>query len=272
MTSEENIKHWAEKAEVSIEESRAYFEKLKGAEEEEEDLLRKIFSRVELPVLELGAGKGEFTREILDKYAGPETKVYAVERLKPVADQLSKNIDDPRLEVFASDSTNLPLDDDSVGLVITRVALHDYVSEEGDVTDALKDSIRVLAPGGMFLVYDKITDGYEDCEKETAEGRMECINKEIAAIEGKKCWGLHPSEDYVNLFEELGLKNVDWRIFETPAAPGYATAIQKLLEEVRPIYVERWGKKMNRLVDELLEDVKSMPPGNLNMMLIWGEK
>ena len=77
------------------------------------------------------------------------------------------------MEVLVSDSTDLPLQDNSVGLVISRVALHDFVSDDGDLVGALKDCVRVLAPGGIFFIYDKIKDGLSSVET----GYFACTDK-----------------------------------------------------------------------------------------------
>ncbi len=109
-----------------------------------------------------------------------------MERLEAAAKNLAASIADPRLEVLNSDSASLPLPDGSVGLVVSRAALHDFVSDDGDVTKALRDCVRVLAPGSVFLIYDKVADGFGEVERESAEGRMEKINVELAALEGRR--------------------------------------------------------------------------------------
>jgi hypothetical protein len=156
--------------------------------------------------------------------------------------------------------------------VISSCVLHDFVSDDGDVVKALKDSIRVLASGGIYLIYDKITDGYDDHETESAEGRSERLNVELACLEGKKCWGLHESKDYEKLLQGLGLRNISSKKFITPAAPGYNLDVAKWMSESRPEKVKRWGAAVNKILDDLISDMKKTPPESLDRLVIWGEK
>lgn len=253
-------------------EARDYLAGLEAYNAEEERLLGEAFGPVSLPVVELGAGQGEFTRELLDKYLKPGQKLYAVERLDTAAKKLAESITDPRLEVVNSDSTALPLPDGSAGLVVSRAALHDFVSVDGDVARALRDCIRVLAPGGVFLVYDKVTDGFSDAERESAEGRMERMNMELAALEGKKCWGLHRSGDYRLLLESLGLRAAGLELLDTPDFPAYVSMMRKTIDGRRESYVKRWGEGVNDILDRLYRDFERLPPRALPMIIIWATK
>lgn len=272
MIKQEEIIEFAKQAGITEEESRQYFLKEEALELEEEKALKPLFEKLVLPAVELGAGMGDFTEELLKKYVKPSGKLYAVERLDTTAAKLKERFQDPRLEVLQSDSTQLPLPDGSAGLVISRMALHDFVSEDGDVARALADCIRVLAPGGVFVVYDKIKDGFAEVEAQSAEGRMERMNVQLAEIEGKVCWGLHLLEDYIALLVKLGLKDIRSSGLDVPDTPGYAGIMSKTLEERRPAYIKRWGPEAGKLIDSVLEDFQKIPPKALPRMIIWGSK
>ncbi|MBU1356065.1 MAG: class I SAM-dependent methyltransferase [Candidatus Edwardsbacteria bacterium] len=269
---EKEILVWAEASGISVEQAKEYLKKLEPLDKIEANTLRKVFSGVSGPVLELSAGRGEFTRQLLEKYIHPDGKLYTTERLSEVAEKLIKEIPDKRLEVLVSDSSKLPLPNGSVGLVISRAALHDFVSDDGDVVRALNDCVRVLAPGGIFVIYDKIKDGYKDVETESAEGRMERMNVELASLESKLCWGLHYLKDYVRLMEEMGFKDIQTTILEMPDQPGYIKYMTGNLNQRRPAYVKRWGEKVNVLLDSLYADFQKTHPRALSMALIWGQK
>jgi len=269
---EKEILAWAEASGISVELAKEYLKKLEPLDKTEDDILREVFSGVAGPVLELSAGRGEFTRQLLEKHIQPEGKLYTTERLPEVAEKLTAGIKDKRLEVLVSDSSTLPLPDGSAGLVISRAALHDFVSDDGDVVKALKDCVRVLVPGGTFVIYDKIKDGYKDVETESAEGRMERMNVELAALEGKVCWGLHYLKDYVRLMEEMGFKDIQTTILEMPDQPGYIKYMTGNMNQRRPAYVKRWGEKVNAILDSLAADFQKTPPRALSMAFIWGRK
>ncbi|MRR10055.1 class I SAM-dependent methyltransferase, partial [bacterium] len=151
---EDKAREFAGQHHVPVEEARSYLGQMEALDQAERQCLSSIFAAVDGPVVELGAGAGEFTRELLERYLKPGQRLYALERLATVAQKLGEAIDDDRLEVLVSDSRRVPLPDGAAALVVSRVALHDFVSDDGDIAAALADSVRMLAPGGVFLVYD----------------------------------------------------------------------------------------------------------------------
>lgn len=269
---EKEIAQWAEASGITIDEAKEYLKKLEPLDARENEILSEVFAKVSGPVVELSAGRGEFTRQLLEKYIKLDGKLYTTERLPEVAQKLSEEIKDKRLEVLVSDSSKLPLPDGAAGLVISRAALHDFVSEDGDVVKALKDCVRVLAPGGIFVIYDKIKDGYTKVEAESAEGRMERMNAELAALEGKVCWGLHYLKDYIGLMEQMGFADIQISVLVMPDQPGYVKYMNGNLDQRRPAYVKRWGEKVNALLDSLYADFQKTPPKALSMAFIWGKK
>jgi ubiquinone/menaquinone biosynthesis C-methylase UbiE len=146
---EQQVERLVKEHGLEAEAARSYLSAADEYNAEEGRILGGVFAGVDGPVVELGAGRGEFTRELLDNYLKPGQRLYAVERLDTAADKLREAITDERLEVINSDSSRLPLPDSSAGLVVSRAALHDFVSDDGDVAAALRDCVRVLAPGGV---------------------------------------------------------------------------------------------------------------------------
>jgi SAM-dependent methyltransferase len=263
---------FAEHYGVSLTEASDYLAKVADFDKEEQDCLSEIFAVAEGPVIELGAGQGEFTAELLERYIKPGQKLYAVERLETAAAKLREAIADPRLEVLNSDSTSLPLPDGTAGLVVSRAALHDFVSDDGDAVKALRGCVRALAPGGTFLVYDKVTDGFGKVERESAEGRMERINVQLASLEGKRCWGLHGMTDYVSLLTELGLRGIQHKMLARPDMPGYVGHIRRNLEQARPRYIARWGDGVNEILDSFAREIEGIPNRALPLAMVWGRK
>jgi SAM-dependent methyltransferase len=271
-TVEDRAREFAGQYNVPVDEARSYLEQIDVLDRAEQQRLAGIFAAVQGPVVELGAGLGEFTQELLDRYIKPGRKLYALERLETIAQKLREKITDGRLEVLTSDSRSIPLPDGAAAAVISRVALHDFVSADGDVAGALRDCVRVLAPGGVFLVYDKIIDGFADVERESAEGRMERVNVELAGLEGKQCWGLHRLADYGDLLRQLGLDDIKHEVLRRPDMPGYIANIRKSLEQARPSYVTRWGPGVNAVLDSLYADLDRTPNKALPLAIVWGVK
>jgi hypothetical protein len=140
------------------------------------------------------------------------------------------------------------------------------------VAGALRDCARVLAPGGLFLVYDKIIDGFSIVEQESAEGRMERINVELAGLEGKQCWGLHRLADYIALLGQLGMRDIEQKILKLPDMPGYVAHMRAAVEKARPGYLKRWGDGVNPILDRLSRDWETTPNRALPLAIIWGRK
>ena len=277
--SEPIVKSEAPKAEefaehygVPVDEARQYLKQVEALDQVEQQCLAGIFKQVQGPVVELGAGDGEFTQELLERYLKPGQKLYALERLGSVARKLKEKISDDRLEVLSSDSQMIPLPDGAAAMVLSRVALHDFVSADGDIAAALRDCVRVLAPGGIFLVYDKIIDGFTDVERESAEGRMERINVQLAQLEGKQCWGLHRLADYFDLLRLLGLGGIKHEVLQRPDMPGYVAQLNKGLEQARPSYIKRWGDGVNAVLDSFAAEVTAIPNRALPLAIVWGVK
>jgi len=174
--------------------------------------------------------------------------------------------------VLVSDSRRVPLPDGAAALVISRVALHDFVSDDGDIAAALRDCVRVLMPGGVFLVYDKVTDGFADVERESAEGRMERINVQLAALEGKRCWGLHRLRHYHELLLRLGLDGIRHEVLPRPDRPGYVADLKRRLDQARPGYVKSWGEGVHAVLDSFLAEVDGLPNRALPLAMVWGRK
>lgn len=267
-TAEEFAEHYG----IPLPEARDYLAGLDDYNREEEHLLGEAFGPVTRQVVELGAGQGEFTKELLEKYLKPGQRLYAVERLDTAAAKLRESIADERLEVVNSDSSRLPLPDGTAGLVVSRAALHDFVSEDGDVARALADCVRVLAPGGVFLVYDKVTDGFGEVEKDSADGRMERMNVELATLEGKRCWGLHRSADYRILLGQLGMEDMSLSVLRTPDFPAYVRMMLSGIEGRKEAYVRRWGPGAADVVEATVRDMAALPPRALPMVIAWGRK
>jgi phospholipid N-methyltransferase len=102
-------------------------------------------------VVEMGAGTGPYTREIV-KRIGPQTRFLAFEIDPVLAEGLQRELDDPRLEVIADSAEKLAtyLDGDRADVVVSAVP---FTSVPEKVRHGLLNAAREnLAPGGTMLV------------------------------------------------------------------------------------------------------------------------
>lgn len=95
-------------------------------------------------VLDLGAGTGKLTRDLVPRFA----RVIAVEPDDAMRAVLEEFV--PGAEALAGSAQAIPLPDDSVDAVFTAEAFHWYASEE-----AVAEIVRVLKPrGGLVILWN----------------------------------------------------------------------------------------------------------------------
>ena len=102
-------------------------------------------------VVEYGAGTGVYTIGVAE--ALPEGRVLAVEALPRLAEMLREKIA-PELagtiEIVETDANIVPLADGSAD----RVVMVDVLHHLHDQPEALAEVVRLLRPGGLFVVLD----------------------------------------------------------------------------------------------------------------------
>ena len=102
-------------------------------------------------VVELGAGTGVYTREILDRVA-PDARVVAFERDPRLAQLLTERWHDPRLQVRCDSAENLLdyLKDDRADVIVSGLP---FTSLESEVRRRILDQlVQALRPEGVALV------------------------------------------------------------------------------------------------------------------------
>ena len=102
-------------------------------------------------VLDLAAGTGKLTRQLVPRFA----RVIAVEPLGGMRAQLERVV--PGAEALVGTAESIPLDDDSVDAVFVAEAFHWFATSA-----ALDEIARVLRPGGTLAVLFNERDGELD--------------------------------------------------------------------------------------------------------------
>jgi phospholipid N-methyltransferase len=102
-------------------------------------------------VVELGAGTGPHTREILRRL-GPDAELLAFELDAALARALERELTDPRLRVIADSATNLAAHLDGRRPEVIVSALPFTSLPAGVRRDALRAARAALADGGVMLV------------------------------------------------------------------------------------------------------------------------
>jgi SAM-dependent methyltransferase len=99
-------------------------------------------------VLDLAAGTGKLTRQLVRRFA----RVVAVEPLDEMRAVLERVV--PEAEALAGTATAIPLADASVDGVFVGQAFHWFGTDE-----AVREIARVLRPGGVLAILFNQTDG-----------------------------------------------------------------------------------------------------------------
>ena len=102
-------------------------------------------------VVDYGAGTGIYTIAVAE--AVPDGKVFAVEALPQLVEVLRAKITPElagRLCIVETGDNVVPVDDDEADRVVMVDVLHHLY----DQPEALEEVVRVLKPGGLFVVLD----------------------------------------------------------------------------------------------------------------------
>jgi len=104
--------------------------------------------RADAVVLDLAAGTGKLTRQLVRRFE----RVVAVEPLAGMRAVLQLVV--PEAEALPGTATNIPIGDDAVDAVFVGEAFHWFGNE-----DAVREIARVLRPGGTLAIFFNQADG-----------------------------------------------------------------------------------------------------------------
>jgi ubiquinone/menaquinone biosynthesis C-methylase UbiE len=164
----------------------------------------------QLKFLEIGVGTGRATRFVHMTY--PKARIVACDLSDPYLKKAQEQLQDlPRIDFVYSDGASLPFQDESFDAVYSVFLFHELPSEVRH--KVLRDSFRVLKPGGFLGLVDSIQkndnpnfnwaleqfpkDFHEPYFKNYIDSRMEAYLQEYP-LEGvsteigflsKVCWG-----------------------------------------------------------------------------------
>lgn len=107
--------------------------------------LDRFIKKIDLTILDLGAGDGYLTDYLAEKF--PQAKIYAVDNSKFMLSNIDKR---ENIIYINAESDNLPLENDSVDLVISLATFHHINKKE----ETFKEIQRILLDDGIFIIAD----------------------------------------------------------------------------------------------------------------------
>jgi len=124
-----------------------------------EELLDRVVGELRLgpdaEVLDLGAGTGKLTRSLVPRFA----RVLAVEPDNAMRHVLEEVV--PAAEALAGNAEVIPLPDSSIDAVFSAEAFHWFATDP-----AVAEILRVLRPGGAFVIFWNYPLKYEEMGEE----------------------------------------------------------------------------------------------------------
>lgn len=121
----------------------------------ERDVYRELLPLADARVAELGCGRAELTRAIAEEFPTAQIVALEVDTI-----QHARNLaitDLPNVRFVAGGAEAIPLDDDSVDLVLMFKSLHHVPTDLLDA--ALEEVRRVLVPGGLAYISEPVFAG-----------------------------------------------------------------------------------------------------------------
>jgi arsenite methyltransferase len=146
-------------------------------------------------VLDLGSGGG-IDVLLSARRVGPSGKAYGLDmtdEMLALARENQKKAGIENAEFLKGEIENIPLPDDSVDVIISNCV----VNLSGDKDRVMRESYRVLKPGGRFAVSDVVVDGeVPDEVRKSVELWIGCIA------------GALRRDEYVSKLEKAGFENI----------------------------------------------------------------
>ncbi|MHC1597336.1 MAG: class I SAM-dependent methyltransferase [Methermicoccaceae archaeon] len=135
-------------------------------------------------ILEFGCGSGTYTIPLAE-IAGSKGKIYALDKDEIVLKKLKKKIEDRGLKnvkiLHTKGGGSIPLNDESVEIVILYDVFHDFYFPQGSDRRKLLDEIhRVLRPEGFLSVWPKHME--RDAEGEIEDANFVLMEKHVGEL------------------------------------------------------------------------------------------
>lgn len=202
-------------------------------------------------ILEVGCGDGSILRHLADAQPRAE-RLVGVDVKDPSLHVSADLLNKPKFEWITAPGHELPFEDGSFDLVVIAHVLHHLEPHRIDAT--LAEMLRVLRPGGMFLIYEMFRDGQSDSQ--ISHVRYHHWIAEIDRLTGVSHHPTFQRSELLRIVGSLGLDDLRIEEFneenDDPLEPGVIEEkfrkIATLLETIRPLPD---FDRMNREAEEI---------------------
>jgi len=177
-----------------------------GGEDATKELLEMCALTPDNRVLDVGCGSGHTTCEIAKEYGSKVTGIDISEIMVAKAEQRAQRMGlEDLVEFRVADVFKLPFDDNSFDVALFESVLTPL---PGDKHDALRETVRVIRPGGLVAVNESLI-------RSTAPEEFIGLAEEHPAM-----YGIFTPESLRALLEESGLEIVEMSEVRSSGVPS----------------------------------------------------
>jgi len=194
------------------------------------DLVARLDLREKAVVLELACGTGIVTRRLRDRL-GPKVRLVATDLNEAMLNYAAREFDSANaVEWKQADATELPFADQSFDAVMCQFGLMFFPDKE----KALRETYRVLKPGGCFLF--NVWDAIEQNDlPHIAHAIISKFFDDNPPDFYEVPFSLHDPEIIRSLLSGAGFKEIQVSLLPLPAISQSAQAVAKGLVHGNPV-------------------------------------
>jgi ubiquinone/menaquinone biosynthesis C-methylase UbiE len=140
-----------------------------------------------------------------------------------------------RVGLIGADLSFLPFSNETFDAFVSESTFHELQIGLDDALHSLMEIVRVLKSGGKLIIIDKLAADRKDLAEYQLELLERDINQELA---NRRLWGFHDIEDYISLFEKIGLENIRHKIFRPKSYRALTNSLdsKQMLISARSFY------------------------------------
>lgn len=222
-------------------------------------------------VLDAATGRGEFIN-VLKQKLGSYVQIIGVDQSDKSVNYAQKFFPDNDVEIYRMDLEDLRFDDGFFDLVCISNSLHHLQNRD----KVFAEMLRVLKPGGTFLV----TEMYKDGEQTEAQKTHIIMHHWVASIDRRS--GIHHSETFdrdeiINMIKALKLKNLKIEDFYFPVDdPRQAGNCDNLKRNCMETFKRLEGLENSDALraegEAILQRIGDIGCASASRLLLWGRK
>lgn len=238
-------------------------------------IMKDVFSKLSTldagKVLDAATGRGEFIQQIKHSFHS-YSQIIGIDASDKAVQYAQKLFPENNIEIYRMDLTEIRFEDGYFDTVCISNSLHHLAN----TTAVFTELMRVLRPGGLFLVTEMYRDG-KQTEAQKTHIKMHHWISSIDRITGVFHQETYTKEEILALIKALPLQNMDVEDFYYPVDnPKEAKNCDNLLKNCMDTFkrLESLENKENLLLEgkELMQRINEIGCASASRVLITANK